>query len=51
MKIKLLNKLIQYIKKYQKKKQMVKKLKLRADMDKTSGYKDADFLNDKKGRR
>lgn len=49
MKMKFFNKLIRYIKKYQKQKQMARKLKLRASMDKTSGYKDANFLDDKKG--
>ena len=51
MKLKLINKLIVCIEKYRKKKQLKAKLKLRAELDKTSGYKDADFLNDKKGKK
>lgn len=51
MKIKLFNKLIQYIKEYQKKKQLREKIKIGVDLDKTTKYKDAKFLDDKKGKK
>ena len=49
MKIISFHKLIKLIKKLYHEKQLRKKLLLRADMDKTSKYREATFLNDKKG--
>jgi len=43
MKLNPFSKLIDCIEKYRKKKQLKAKLKLRAELDKTSRYKDVDF--------
>ena len=50
MKMILARKLFNIIQKFYKKRQLSKKIKSRLDMDKTSKYREADFLDNKKGR-
>ena len=51
MKIKLFNKLINIINTYKKKQRLREKIKIGVELDKTSKYKDAEFLDDKKGKK